>query len=103
MNSINKIFYEFIQVSLGCREKLSRTPNKDEWMYLFQMAEKQAVTGFLYSSLDSLSARGQKPPLDSLYEWIGVSEQMKQRNLLLNKKSVELVKRFKNDGVLFRW
>lgn len=36
------------------------------------MAEEQAVTSFVFPALEILNKSGQKPPMELLYEWIGV-------------------------------
>ena len=92
------LFFELIQVSLGCRTKLSRIPSDEEWRSLFQMAQKQAIAGKLFPTLDNLATDGQKPPLDVLYEWIGLTEQIKQRNILLNQRCIELMGLFEKNG-----
>lgn len=79
------LFFELIQVALGKRRVLSRTPSEQEWQELFDMSEKQAIAGVAMAALEKLSGQEQKPPMDLLYEWIGLSEQIRQENLRLNK------------------
>ena len=79
------LFFELIQVALGKRSVLSRTPSEREWQELFDMAEKQAVAGVAMAALEKLNEQGQKPPMELLYDWIGLSEQIRQENLRLNK------------------
>ncbi len=86
------IFYELIQVSLGRRNSLSRKPSDKEWEKLYLKSQQQAVSGIVFGTLDELSKNGQKPPHTILYDWIGMSEQIRQRNILLNQRSVELSK-----------
>lgn len=69
------LLFELIQVALGQRDRLSRTPSEEDWQRLFQMAEEQAITSFVFPALELLNKSGQKPPLEFLYEWIGVAEQ----------------------------
>ena len=91
-------FYELIQVALGSKPILSWTPTPDEWKGLFSLSEKQAVIGVAFEALESLSRQGQKPPLDVLYQWIGSVEQIKQQNLIVNKRCVEISKLFAEAG-----
>ncbi len=90
MVKVDSLFYELLQVSLGNREKLSRNPNDEEWAELFEISKKQTVAGLTFAALDRLSGVGQKPPLPILYEWIGVSEQIRQRNRFLNNRCCQL-------------
>lgn len=94
------LFFEFIQVALGSRTQLSTIPSEEEWRSLLRMAQEQAITGVLFRALDNLAFNGQKPPLDVLYEWIGLSEQIKQRNIQLNQKCIELMGLFEKNGLL---
>lgn len=93
-----QLFYELLQVSLGQKEKLSRNPSKEEWSKLLLLSQKQACSGFAFEALDKLSTNGQKIPADLLFEWIALSEHIKQQNILLNTRAIELTERFGKDG-----
>ena len=58
------LFYELIQVALGNRTVLSRTPSETEWRDLYKMCQKQSVVGVVFDALDDLNEQRQKPPLD---------------------------------------
>ena len=92
------LFYELIQVALGNRDVLSKTPSAAEWSGLYQNCKKQAVAGVAFTALDSLSRQEQKPPLDILYQWLGYSEQIKRQNVIVNKHCVEITKLFAEAG-----
>ena len=87
---MNKLFFELIQLALGNRISLSKKLSEEEWFVLFDIAQIQAVTGIIIHALDKLNQQGQKPPLTLLLEWFGISEQIKNYNLLLNTKCVEI-------------
>ena len=84
------LFYELIQVALGRKDKLSHTPQEDVWVELFHSAQKQSLAGVAFYAVDKLSQQGQKPPVQILYEWIGLSEQIRQKNRLMNKRCHQL-------------
>lgn len=93
-------FFELIQVSIGNRDRLSRTPSAEEWQSLFLMAQTQAVSGIVFHALDILSKnKEQRPPLPLLYEWIGISESIRKRNLVLNNHCKEIQHELSNKGV----
>lgn len=94
------LFCEFIQVALGQKAKLSRNPSEEEWADCFSMAKKQSIAGVLFSALETLSRQGQKPPMPILYDWIGLTEQIKQLNTLLNRRCTELTALFDKNGYL---
>ncbi len=92
------LFYELIQVALGKQEVLSHTPTAREWQGLFAMSRKQAVAGVAFLALDVLSRRGQQPPQDVLYAWIGLSERIRQQNLMVNRRCAEVTTLFAEAG-----
>ena len=92
------LFYELIQVNLCVRQKLSHTPSAKEWAELSALSQKQAVAGVTFLALEKLSKEGQKPPLPILYEWIALSEQIKQQNEWVNRNAVGLCKILNDDG-----
>lgn len=92
------LFYELIQVALGEKERLSRMPSDNEWMHLYEEAERQLVTSVAFDALEVLNRQGLKPPFDLLCDWIGYAEQIKVQNLLVNKRSVEVSQIFSEAG-----
>lgn len=92
------LFFELIQVALGQKESLTKNPSEQEWKAMFDMAKKQAVAGIAFLALNKLAEIGQKPPLPLLYEWIGLSEQIKAQNKLVNNRCIEVTKLFADAG-----
>lgn len=95
---MNNLFFELLQVTLGTRAELSRVPNAHEWEELCDEAERQAVAGVVFPAIEQLCRCGQKPPSDVLYEWIGLAEQIKQQNKIVNRNSMELCRALEKDG-----
>ena len=93
-----ELFYELVQIALGQRETLSHKPSDNEWGELFTWSQKQAVSGVVLIALDKLTRQRQKPPMNLLLEWIGLSEQIKVQNQLLNKRCGEITKQFADAG-----
>ena len=95
---MQKLFYDLILVALGQKERLSKTPSDQEWNAMYEMAVKQAVAGIAFLALDKLSQVGQKPPLELLYEWIGLSEQTKNQNQIINQRCKDVTQLFSDAG-----
>ena len=95
---MTELFFELIQVALGKRERLSRVPTDDEWRYLYRESRRQSVGGVAFTALDILSKSGQKPPTALLYEWMGLSEQVRLQNVLMNKEAARLTNLFEQEG-----
>lgn len=90
MTEIEGLFFELIQVSLGNRVSLSRNPSEKEWKAMFAMAQKHAVEGIASVALNELGEQGLRLPKRLLLEWIGTSEHIKYRNLIVNQRCKEL-------------
>lgn len=95
---MTKLLTELIQVALGNREVLSNNPSDKEWELLFDISVKQAVSGFVFDALDALANQGQKLPPSIFFNWIGLSEQIKQQNTLLNKRCKDITTFFTEAG-----
>ena len=93
-----QLFYEIIEIALGNRSELSKRPTNQEWIDIFELSQEQTVVGVAFLALENLSKRDIKPPLKLLYEWIGLNEQIRVRNLLVNKRCGELTKYFAEAG-----
>ena len=92
------LLFELIQVVLGQRDRLSRTPSEEDWWRLYQIVEEQAITSFVFPALEILNKSGQKPPTELLFEWIGLAEQVRAQNELMNREAARLTALFENEG-----
>lgn len=84
------LFFEIVQVALGVRSNLSRKPSESEWIKILEISKTQAITGLTFFSVEKLSREGLKPPTSILYNWIGISEQIRLQNLFVNRNVVSL-------------
>jgi len=92
------LFIELLQVSLGSREGLSMVPSSKEWEELFEESARQAVSGIAFNGVQKWPET-QRPPQMLLFEWIGVSEQIRQQNLVVDKQTREIWNQLKKDGL----
>lgn len=92
------LFFELIQVSIGKLDALSCEPSTAEWNALYGMAVKQAVAGVCFYGIQRLP-KEQLPPKGLLLQWFALSEQIKQRNRLVNARACELQKQLEDDGL----
>lgn len=95
---MNYLFYELLQVTVGARDKLSRDPSDDDWCRLFDLCQQQTVAGVTLNALDCLTEKGQKAPFNLIMEWIGLAEQIKQQNKIVDTKCLELQDYFNKKG-----
>ena len=92
------LFFDLLQAAMGRRESLSRCPSEQEWRDLFGMCQQQAIAGFVFPAIDGFVKCGQKPPVELLYEWIGLAEQVRAQNELMNREAARLTRLFEDEG-----
>ena len=91
---IEELLFELVQVSLGIRDRLTHTPNVDEWKQLYEIAKEQTLIGICFAGVQQLCN-----PENSDYcgmnemqylTWMGMTAIIQHRNNVLNKQCKEL-------------
>lgn len=93
----NSLFLELIKVALGQKDCLSHTPTSEEWTALLQMAQKQSLVGMCFTGVERLP-KEQMPPKHLLLNWYAATQQIEERNKIVNQRTVSLCERLHNDG-----
>ena len=96
--SIKYTLLELVRVALGNQQSLSSAPNIQQWSDLLVAAEEQGITGVLMPALEKLYSQGLQYPKEISLEWIFRAEQIRNRNILLNKRATQLVNYFNYEG-----
>lgn len=95
---MTKLFIELIQISIGSRVCLSRTPNETEWGELYAMAKKQSLVGVCFAGVHKLVIQQQEPPELLYLTWMGMAAIIQQRNEIVNRQCTELQAKLSSDG-----
>lgn len=100
---LGNLFFELLQVAIGNRKSLSRTPSEGEWGELYAMATRQALIGICFVGVQKLSITPQ-PYTINLQEalrlrWLGMAAKIQLRNKVVSDACVELVKQYTHDGI----
>lgn len=95
--AITELFFSLIRCGIGKEGTLPHTPTPDEWTELFDISIKQAVTGIAFAGIERLP-KEQQPPRRLKLQWYSASESIKQKNAEMNKKSIGVSKKFKQEG-----
>lgn len=91
-------------LAYGLTEDTSITPPKVDainWNKFYSFCESQAILGIGLQCIDKLKSQlgsGLKMPQVLLLQWIGIVEQIKVQNQLLNKRTKELTEYLANKG-----
>ena len=88
-------FFELLQVALGTRDSLSRVPNAIQWEEILDESDRQSITGVMLGGIERL-LQEQRPPIDTLLEWIGVVQIIEEQSKLMNQRSAELIRMFED-------
>lgn len=96
---LNELFFDLIQVAIGCRVCLSHSPSADEWGELYAMAKKQSLVGVCFAGVQRLQGQAQTPEEMLYLTWMGMAAKIQQRNEEVNRQCVDLQKRLSADGL----
>lgn len=80
---IEQLFFELIQIAIGNRKELRHIPSIKEWLELFDMAKKQALTAIAFMGVTKLT-----PVSDygaSHWPWMICEPDEKEGKFLLNE------------------
>lgn len=100
--TIQQLFFELIQVALGTRICLSRTPSESEWVEFYSMAKKQSLVGVCFAGVQKLvnsEAEDYCGMSEMLYlTWMGMAAKIQQRNQVIDEQTEQFYKKVSNDG-----
>lgn len=94
-----RLFIELLQVSIGNRVSICKTPTEEEWGAVYAIAQRYSLTGITFYGVDMLGKQGIKPPPDLIFSWLGISEQIKVYHTGLRKRGEELIKLLSEKGI----
>ena len=81
-----------------CIDEKERIPTIKDWNALFSFMKEQALLGVGFRGIERMKSEGVEVPREVVLRWFAASEQIRQRNVEMNRRCVELVKRLREDG-----
>ena len=91
--------FEFIQVAMGLRERLSTVPSVHEWQVLFEFCKRQSLLGIGFAAVEKLHEVGVECPADIRLQWYGYALKIERMNEKLNMQCGEITKQYEHDGL----
>lgn len=95
------IYYRFIRFSLGLESAVDIMDGAMlagfDWKMFYDFAMRQTMLGLVFDGIQQLS-REAAPPMPLLMQWIGVGEQLKRQNVLLDKASAYVYRKITAAG-----
>ena len=96
-STVIELFFALVQCGIGKREDLPRTPNAQEWRELFDIVQKQTLTGIAFAGIEVLPQE-QRPPKELLLQWYKLCTIIKSKNAELDKKCAIVADKFRSEG-----
>ena len=94
-----RLEFEFIQVAMGLRERLSAVPSVHEWQVLFEFCKRQSLLGIGFAAVEKLHEVGVECPADIRLKWYGYALKIERMNEKLNMQCGEITKQYEHDGL----
>lgn len=95
---LEELFFDLLQVAIGNKVCLSRTPSEQEWGDLYAIAKKQSLVGVCFAGVQRVVLHQQISHGQLFLQWMGMAAKIQQRNEVVNRQCVNLQKRLSNDG-----
>ncbi len=92
-----KLFFELLQVAIGRREQLSECPTEDQWQEIYDVCQKQALTGIGWYAIERLP-KEQRPHEELLFLWMGMAQKIVATNELVIDAARKVTKKLQRDG-----
>lgn len=89
---------ELIQITLGHRDRLSRTLSSKEWQDVYKKAQKQSVAGVCLQGMSRLP-KEQQPPEELYWEWYGVATHIQFTNAKVDEQAASVWRKLKDAGL----
>ena len=91
------LFFELLQIAIGNRSQLSRTPTAEEWREICALAKKQAMVGIAFCGVEQLPVE-QRPPRKLWMQWYTAAERIKGLNAEMDRKVFKVARMFRREG-----
>ena len=93
-----KKFFQLIKLAVGGIPDVTIEIAADEWVTLYDMSRKQAMTAIVLDGVEKLPS-GQKPPMEVLMPWISLVQQTEAHNRNLNRLAAKVCAKFADEGM----
>lgn len=87
---MRKFFFEFVQVSVGQLDCVSRFPEPDEWRKFYELASNHLIAGICFHGVAKLFNYGLVAPQELSLEWMAEAEHIKEQNRGRSKSLIRL-------------
>ena len=90
-----KSYLDFVRY---CIDEQQCIPSIKDWDALFLFMQQQALLGVGFRGLERMKKAGVDVPRDVVLKWYAMSEQIRRRNVEMNKECAKLTQLFESQG-----
>ncbi len=94
---MTETYFKFIRYSLDEGMAWDSSFQNIDWNELFHFAKKQTIAGVLFEGIKRIP-KEYAPPFKTLMTWMGYSEQIRKRNLMMNEAAHSIYEILSKDG-----
>ena len=91
------MFFELIRIAIGQQERLRSTPTAEEWKEVYDLAQRQTLTGIAFCGVQRLPEE-QRPPRQLLMKWYMAAEQLRRKNEQMDRRTLAVANKFAEEG-----
>ena len=91
------MFFELIRIAIGQQERLRSTPTAEEWKEVYDLAQRQTLTGIAFCGVQRLPEE-QRPPRQLLMKWYMAAEQIRRKNEQMDRRTLAVANKFAEEG-----
>lgn len=95
-SNITVLFFQLVRYAIS-EHKQAPQIETDEWETMYELTKKQSIVGVVFESVKRLDKETEIPRQLKM-KWYFQVNKIKNRNILLNQRSAELVMMFQQDG-----
>ena len=93
-----KRYLDFLQYAIDNKKAVPESMQYIDWHGLFEFAYKQALLGIVFDAIQGLDIKFDAKDKPLMMKWFALSEQIKKKNLIVNRQCVEITERLKAAG-----
>lgn len=94
---MTETYFKFIRYSLDEGMAWDSSFQNLDWDELFRFAKRQTIVGVLFEGIKRIP-KEYAPSFNTLMSWMGYSEQIRKRNLMMNKTAHSIYEILSKDG-----
>lgn len=93
---MNRQYIDFIRFSLDICQSVPTRLDKIDWEDFYEFCHRHSISGVVLGGIDRANIRIDQKVI---FEWIALSEKIRRRNEILNKRTVEISDWFRERGL----